>query len=82
MEYQWHDLVGNLGVLFVIGTYVLLQAERISATSYTYSSFNATGAMLIMVSLFYDFNLSSFMIEVAWLFISLFGIARQLLKKA
>ena len=41
-------------------------------------STNATGAILILVSLLHDFNLSSFVIEIAWLLISLYGLTRWL----
>ncbi len=80
--YEWHDLVGNIGVFFILATYLALQLERIEATSIIYSVLNGTGAGLIVFSLMYDFNLSAFIIEICWLAISVFGIARQLLKGA
>ena len=43
-----------------------------------YSATNAIGAILILVSLLHDFNLSSFVIEIAWLLISLYGLTRWL----
>ena len=41
-----------------------------------YSLLNGLGALLIMVSLIYNFNLSSFVIEIAWLMISAYGLWR------
>jgi len=76
MSYEWHDLVGNVGVLMVLATYLLVQTERMDIRRPGYSSLNAAGAVLIIVSLMYDFNLSSFMIEIAWLAISLYGLKR------
>ena len=78
MSYEWHDILGNLGVSFIIGTYLLLQLGRMQSTSFTYSILNALGAFLIIISLMYDFNLSLFIIEVFWVGASLIGIARQL----
>ena len=78
MSYEWHDILGNLGVTFIIGTYLLLQLGRMQSTSFTYSILNALGAFLIIISLMYDFNLSLFIIEVFWVGASLIGIARQL----
>jgi hypothetical protein len=76
MTYGWHDLVGNLGVLLVLGTYLLLQTGRMDMRRPAYSAGNAMGAVLILVSLAYDFNLSSFIIEIVWLLISLYGLVR------
>ena len=78
MSYEWHDILGNLGVSFIIGTYLLLQLGRMQSTSFNYSILNALGAFLIIISLMYDFNLSLFIIEVFWVGASLIGIARQL----
>ena len=78
MSYEWHDILGNLGVSFIIGTYLLLQLGRMQSTSFTYSILNALGAFLIIISLMYDFNLSLFIIEIFWVGASLIGIARQL----
>ena len=77
ISYEWHDFVGNLGVLCILGTYLGLQLGRMSATGYLYSAVNGLGAVLIMISLMYDFNLSSFIIEVFWLIISIIGMARR-----
>lgn len=79
MTYEWHDFVGNLGVLCILGTYLALQLGRMQSTGYRYSAINGLGAVLIMVSLSYDFNLSSFIIEIFWLLISVVGITRRYL---
>ena len=74
--YQWHDFVGNVGVAFIVGTYLLLLLNRIDSTSLRYSLLNAIGATLVIVSLVFDFNLSAFVIEAFWLVISMVGIGR------
>ena len=81
MSYQWHDLVGNLGVLCILLSYLLLQLDKLDLKSLSYSLINAVGAVLIIVSLLYNFNLSSFIIELVWLSISLFAIARYFLQR-
>ena len=75
--YEWHDLLGNVGVVLVLGVYLLIQIDRLDARAKAYSILNALGAGLITVSLLYDFNLSAFIIEVCWLFISLYGLVRR-----
>jgi paired small multidrug resistance pump len=74
--YAWHDVVGNLGVLTILGTYLALQAERLDAKSVAYSALNAVGAGSITISLLFDFNLSAFLVEAAWVLVSVYGLAR------
>lgn len=76
MDYQIYDLVGNLGVILILGSYLLVQMRKLSATGLAYTVSNGLGALFVLYSLLYDFNLSAFMIEIVWLMISLFGIAR------
>ena len=76
MTYGWHDLLGIIGVVLILATYMLLQLEKLSATSFLYSVTNGLGASLILVSLIYEFNLSAFIIEAFWLLISIYGIVR------
>jgi len=38
------------------------------------------GALLILISLYFSFNLASFIIEIAWLLISIFGLFKALSK--
>ena len=80
MSYAWYDLVGTLGVAIIIVTYVLLQIEKIRSEQITYSILNAAGASLILVSLYFDFNFPSFIVEFFWLLISLFGIGKYLMR--
>lgn len=77
IEYGWHDFVGNIGVLLVVGSYFALQAGKLVSTDISYSIMNGIGAILIMVSLYFDFNLSSFIIECVWLLISIYGLVRR-----
>jgi hypothetical protein len=81
MKYAWYDILGTLGVGIIILTYILLQLGRIRSEQLIYSLLNAAGAALILVSLYYDFNFPSFIVEFFWLLISLFGIGKYLLKK-
>jgi hypothetical protein len=76
MEYGLHDLLGNLGVIAILGCYLLLQLGRLTADHMSFSMLNGLGALLIIVSLFFEFNLSAFLIEFFWLLISLYGIYR------
>ncbi len=74
--YAWHDLVGNLGVVLILGTYFALQAGRLDSRAVAYSALNALGAGSITISLLFDFNLSAFVVEAAWVAVSLYGLVR------
>lgn len=82
VNYQWHDLVGNLGVLLIVGSYFWMQIGRISGQSPVYSLVNGAGAAFILVSLYYNFNLSAVIIESFWLVFSLMGAVLSLRKTA
>jgi len=43
---------------------------------------NALGAGSITVSLLFDFNLSAFVVEAAWVAVSVYGLARSLRRSA
>jgi len=81
MEYAFHNVVGNLGVLLIVGSYFLVQIRRMSALNPPYILLNGMGALLILYSLWFDFNLSAFLIEVIWLLISLVGLGRYFLER-
>lgn len=72
----YYDVVGLIGVLLILLAYGLLQGSKLSHSTLTYSVMNGLGAVLILWSLAYEFNLSAVLIESAWLIISVFGIAR------
>jgi hypothetical protein len=78
VTYEWFDFVGNAGVVMILATYLGVQLDRLDARSLTYSVLNAIGAGLITLSLCFDFNLSAFVIELAWVLISLYGIVVRL----
>ena len=81
MAFAWYNILGTLGVAIIVITYVLLQTEKLRSDSLYYSSLNAFGAVLILISLYFEFNFPSFIVEFFWLLISLFGIVKYFLKK-
>ena len=81
MKYAWYDFVGSVGVGIIILTYIALQVGKISSETLVYSLLNALGASLILISLFYNFNFSAFIVEFFWLLISLFGVGKYFLRK-
>jgi multidrug transporter EmrE-like cation transporter len=82
MSYGLVDLVGNIGVIILIITFLMLQLNKIPSDGLAYSVLNAVGASLIVVSLLFDFNLSALLMEVFWVLISFVGIYRYFRLKA
>jgi hypothetical protein len=75
---NWYDILGTVGVGVIVVTYFLLQIGRIKSDELIYSLLNGVGAAMILISLYYDFNLPSVVVEAFWLVISVFGIIRYL----
>ena len=72
------DIIGYVGVALLIGAYAGLQAGRLRSDAPSYSVLNALAAILLLVSLLYKMNPASFVIEIFWLGISLYGLWRSL----
>ena len=68
------DIIGLTGVALLIGTYALLQFDRIDPKGFWYSFNNLVVAILVTVSLVYTPNLPSLVIEFFWFIISAYGI--------
>ena len=73
---RWYDLTGLFGVGLILFAYFLLQAGRMRGDTLSYQLMNAFGAFALLISLLYAFNLSAFVMELAWLVVSIYGIAR------
>src|SRR5882724_1482026 len=78
MNFHLFDLAGFIGVLLIVVAYLLLQLDKLPSSSPRYSLLNAGGALLIIVSLIFAFNLSAFIVEAFWFLISLLGLWRSL----
>lgn len=81
MDYSLFDFAGNIGVLMMVIAYLLLQVDKLASSSITYLLLNAAGAVLVMISLWFRFNLSAFLMEAFWLLISLFGLGKSLVAR-
>ena len=78
MSITHYDILGVVGVAIILAAYLLLQLEKLSVQDWRYSAANGLGALLILISLLFSFNLASFIIEIAWLLISIFGLFKSL----
>lgn len=76
MIIELHDFIGIIGAIFVLVSYGLLQSNKMSPASFAYSTLNLAGAVMIMFSLSYAWNLTAFFIEIIWAVISLYGLVK------
>lgn len=74
------NLIGLIGVVFMLAAYLFVQSGKILPTQLKFPVMNLTGAVLVLFSLLFAWNLPSFIIELAWAFISIYGILRILKK--
>lgn len=81
MSLHWYDWAGLLGVLGILLAYFLLQAGRVRGDALVYQLMNVGGALAVLISLLFAFNLSAFLLELLWLVISIYGIARAWRKR-
>ncbi|GHA18531.1 hypothetical protein GCM10008090_30160 [Arenicella chitinivorans] len=68
------NIIGMLGTSMVVGTYFLLQLNKLDAKGLAYNLWNLVGAVLLLISLLIHFNLASFVIEIFWIAASLVGL--------
>ena len=67
------DIIGIIGVFIIVIAYIFMQIDKMDPKGFNFSFMNTVGAIFILVSLYYDWNLASFVMEVIWLSLSLYG---------
>jgi hypothetical protein len=82
MSFFWYDWAGYLGVALVLLAFFLLQERKLQGSGLVYQLMNVLGAIGVMLSLaFGSFNLSAFIMQVAWLLIGSYGIVRSIQRR-
>jgi hypothetical protein len=75
------DIIGLVGVAAYLSAYALLQMGFLKVEDLRYALLNALGALLILYSLIFDFNLASFVTQAAWLVLTPLGYMRSRMSK-
>jgi hypothetical protein len=70
------DLFGVVGVLLILAAYAGATSGKLDARRAPALLLNLAGALLILLSLYFDFNLSAVLMEGAWALVALIGLAR------
>lgn len=81
MNIFWYDWVGYIGVALVLLAFFLLQARKLQGHGLIYQMMNILGAFGVIVSLMFGaspINWPAFLMQVAWIAISGYGILRGL----
>ena len=69
--------VGLLGAAIFVIAYFANQARWLSSEDWRFPAANLVGALLILVSLFAEWNLPSVVIEAFWAAISVYGLVNR-----
>jgi hypothetical protein len=75
------DAIGLIGVAAYLSAYGLLQLGILKIEDGRYALLNGVGALAVLYSLVYDFNLPSFVTQTAWLILTIVGFLRLRLKQ-
>ena len=70
------DILGVVGVGLILIAYAGATTGRLDPKKAPALLLNLTGALLILWSLYFEFNLSAVLMEAAWALVALFGLAR------
>jgi hypothetical protein len=76
MSFAWYDLLGFAGTLMILGAFFLLQAGKMAGDGVAYQLLNLFGAAGVLVTLLGKFNVSVFVLESAWVLVSVYGLVR------
>lgn len=68
------NIVGMAGTVLVVGTYLLMQLNKIDPKGLAFNIVNLVGAVFLLLSLLVHFNMASFVIEIFWISASMIGI--------
>jgi hypothetical protein len=76
MPIALYDLAGLVGAVIIMAAYFANQQRWLPSDDWRFPGANLVGSSLILVSLWFDWNLPSFVIELAWALVSILGVVR------
>jgi len=71
------DLIGLFGAGAYLGAYALLQMGRLSVRDGRYALLNVVGAVALISSLLWQWNLGALVSQSAWLLFTVIGFLRN-----
>ena len=82
IDIEPYDIVGLAGAAIFVAAYFANQQRWLRSEDWRYPFANLIGAVLILVSLVFEWNFPSVVIEVFWAIISIYGMAKSLRERA
>lgn len=81
MELSVYNGIGFLGAAIIVIAYFAMQQRWLDALDWRFPAANLLGSLLILVSLWFEWNFPSAVIEIFWALISLLGLLRSLAER-
>jgi hypothetical protein len=78
MRIELYDVAGLAGAAIFVCAYFANQQRWLRSDDWRYPAANLLGALLILLSLWFEWNFPSAVIEIIWALISLWGIGKSL----
>jgi len=75
---EYANIIGIVGVILTLVAYYFINIGKWQTSKLSYIMCNLVGSSMLLYSLLFYWNLSSVLIEIAWISISLIGLARYL----
>lgn len=82
MEPWITDAIGMLGTALVLVAYYMLQLEYTDPKGLSYNVINLLGGAFLLLSLCFNFNLASFVMEIFWIGAALIGLWKYWRRKS
>jgi hypothetical protein len=81
MKLPIYDLAGFLGAAIIVVAYFAMQQRWLNALDWRFPAANLLGSLMILVSLWFEWNFPSVVIEIFWALISFMGLVRSLVER-
>ncbi len=81
MTLPLYNLAGFLGAAIIVVAYLAVQQRWLNALDWRFPAANVAGSLLILVSLWFEWNFPSVVIEIFWAAISVLGLVRSLAER-
>jgi hypothetical protein len=76
MTIDLYTTIGFIGTGVIVSVYFANQQGWLASDHWLYPFANLIGAILILISLLFEWNFPSVVIEIFWIAISLYGLVR------